>query len=148
MSEHRAELTWQRKIHPEDSATFCRNHTLTLNGGQQVNASSAASFKGDAQCADPEQLLVGAVSSCHMLTFLAVADIKGFTVESYHDDAVGFLTKAERGMELSRIELSPTIVFSGDKQPDAAALAKLHDSAHRNCFIGNSIKAEVSVINR
>ena len=83
MSEHRAQLNWQRRAHPEKEGAFCRNHTLTLNGGQLINASSAASFMGDGECADPEQMLVAAVSSCHMLTFLAIAEIKGFTVESY-----------------------------------------------------------------
>ncbi|MFG1489332.1 OsmC family protein [Oceanospirillum sp. HFRX-1_2] len=146
MSEHRAQLNWKRKAHPEDNATFCRNHTLTLNGSQLINASSAASFMGDDQCADPEQMLVAAVSSCHMLTFLAIADIKGFKVESYQDDAVGFLTKAERGKVVSRIELKPTIVFGGDKQPTEAELDRLHEGAHKNCFIANSIKAEVEVI--
>ena len=146
MSEHRAQLNWQRKEHPEDSKTFCRNHTLTLNGGQTIHASSAAGFLGDAQCADPEQMLVAAVSSCHMLTFLAIADIKGFKVESYQDDAVGFLTKAERGQVISRIEINPTIVFGGDKQPTEAELDRLHQGAHKNCFIANSIKAEVEVM--
>ena len=146
MSEHRAQLNWQRKAHPEDSSTFCRNHTLVLNGEQTINASSAAGFMGDAQCSDPEQMLVAAVSSCHMLTFLAIADIKGFKVERYQDNAVGFLTKAERGKVVSRIELHPSITFSGDKQPTEAELDRLHDGAHKNCFIANSIKAEVEVI--
>lgn len=146
MSEHRAQLNWQRREHPEKDGTFCRNHTLTLNGGQLINASSAASFMGDGECADPEQMLVAAVSSCHMLTFLAIAEIKGFTVESYQDNATGFLTKAERGSVVSRIELQPTIVFSGDKQPTEAELDRLHDGAHRNCFIANSVKAEVEVV--
>lgn len=145
MSEHRSKLSWQRRPHPEDAETFCRNHVSTLNGGQIVNVSSAAGFKGDPDCADPEQLLVSAVSSCHMLTFLAIADIKGFTVESYEDDAVGFLEKGDRGMAVTRIELNPKITFSGDKQPDAAALEKLHAGAHRNCFIGNSITSDVVV---
>lgn len=148
-SEHRAQLNWQRQIHPEDESTFCRNHTLTLNGAQSVNASSAAGFMGDAQCTDPEQMLVAAVSSCHMLTFLAIAEIKGFTVEIYQDDAVGYLTKAEdsKGKIVSRIELKPKIVFSGEKQPTEAELDRLHQGAHRNCFIANSIKADVEVIN-
>ncbi|OOV86984.1 OsmC family protein [Oceanospirillum linum] len=146
MSEHRAQLNWQRKAHPEDNSTFCRNHTLVLNGEQTINASSAAGFMGDAQCSDPEQMLVAAVSSCHMLTFLAIADIKGFKVERYQDDAVGFLTKAERGKVVSRIELHPSITFGGDKQPTEAELDRLHDGAHKNCFIANSIKAEVEVI--
>lgn len=148
MSEHRSQLSWLRKEHPEDSTTFCRNHTLTLNGGQVINASSAASFLGDAQASDPEQLLVAAVSSCHMLTFLAIADVKGFKVESYQDDAVGYLTKAERGKVVSRIELNAAITFSGEKQPTEAELDRLHDGAHRNCFIANSIKADVEVMKK
>lgn len=146
MSEHRTSIAWQRAANAADPATYSRNHLATLNGGQQVNVSASAEYQGDPACADPEQLLLTALASCHMLTFLAIAAIQGYQVESYRDAPVAHLEKNEAGrLAVTRIELAPQVSFSGDKQPDAAALAKLHDGAHRNCFIAHSITAQVTV---
>ena len=146
MSLHHTTIHWQRASHDTDPETYSRNHTATLNGGQQVAVSAGADYKGDPDCADPEQLLLTALASCHMLTFLAIADIKGFRVESYQDTPVAHLEKnAEGRMAVTHIELLPQIVFGGDKQPNEAELTKLNDGAHRNCFIANSIVAKVTV---
>lgn len=147
MSQHHAAIHWQRSPHPDDGTTYSRNHVASLNGAQAVNVSAAVNYKGDPACADPEQLLVSALASCHMLTFLAIAELQGYQVERYEDRAVGHLEKVEGvGMSLARIELSPQVGFGGDKVPDAAALARLHAGAHRNCFIAHSITAKVSVV--
>ena len=147
MSEHHAAIAWRHSAHPDNPKTYSRNHTTRLNGGQSVNLSSSVEFKGDPACADPEQMLVSAVASCHMLTFLAIAEFQGFKVATYEDDAVGYLEKGTNGvMAITRIVLSPAITFSGERIPDEAALARLHAGAHKNCFIGNSIKAEISVL--
>lgn len=146
MSVHQAAIEWQRAPNAADAQTYSRNHHALLNGGQTVKVSAGVDFKGDADCADPEQLLLSALGSCHMLTFLAIAEIQGYTVEHYRDTPVGHLEKNAQGrMAITRIELSPAVRFSGDKQPDEAALAKLHASAHRNCFIANTISAAVTV---
>ncbi|MCP5009592.1 MAG: OsmC family peroxiredoxin, partial [Aestuariibacter sp.] len=102
---------------------------------------------GDPMCADPEKVLTSALASCHMLTFLAIAEVKGFSVARYTDRATGYLEKGDSGRpEITRIELQPSIEFAGDKQPDAAAIKRMHASAHRNCFIANSIKAKVEIL--
>ena len=146
MSQHHSKIEWQRAAHPTEADTFSRNHVATLNGGQTLKLSSAAVYKGDPDAADPEQRLLTALASCHMLTFLAVAEVKGFLVERYVDNPVAHLEKnAEGRMAVTRMELSPQVSFSGDKQPDAEALDKLHASAHRNCFIGQSITSQVTV---
>ncbi|HQZ03065.1 MAG TPA: OsmC family protein, partial [Thauera sp.] len=146
MSQHHSTIEWQRAAHPTEAETFSRNHVATLNGGQVVAMSSAAEYKGDPEAADPEQMLLTALASCHMLTFLAVADVKGYCVERYRDTPVAHLEKdAEGRMAVTRIELSPQVSFSGGNQPDAEALAKLHASAHRNCFIAHSITSKVTV---
>ena len=81
-----------------------------------------------------------------MLTFLAVACHKGFVVDSYEDHAVGHLEKNAQGkFAVTRVELRPKIAFSGDKQPTPTDLQWLHDKAHRECFIANSVTAEVTV---
>lgn len=146
MSEHKATIEWNRAPHAEQEKTYSRNHVATLAGGQRLNVSASVEYKGDVACADPEQLLVNALASCHMLTFLAIAEFKGYRVAQYRDNAVGHLGKNEKGqMAVTRIVLSPEVKFDGDKVPDETELASLHAGAHKNCFIGNSITAEVTV---
>ncbi|UUZ75987.1 OsmC family protein [Polaromonas sp. P1(28)-13] len=146
MSLHHTTIDWQRTPHATGAATYSRNHLATLNGGQAVVVSASSEYKGDPDCADPEQLLLTALASCHMLTFLAIAEFQGYHVECYRDNPIAHLEKnAEGRMAVTRIELSPQVCFDGDKQPDDAALAKLHDGAHRNCFIAHSITARVTV---
>ena len=144
MSSHSSAIAWSRATHATDPKTFTRNHVATLAGGQTVNMSSSPDFLGDPACADPEQMVVTALASCHMLFFLALAEVKGFPVASYHDDPVGELGKTDKGMALTHVTLSPRATFVG-AAPDAETLAKIHESAHRRCFIANSLTAEVTV---
>lgn len=144
MSEHHAAIAWTRADHPDGNGSYSRNHLATLNGGQTVQVSAAVDYQGDGNCADPEQLLVTSVSSCYMLFFLAIADVKGYRVESYKDTPVGFLEKNEEGrLAVTRVELQPTIKFADGQTPEPAELQRLHAGAHRNCFIGNSLKTKV-----
>lgn len=146
MSQHHTAIAWQRAPHAAEPGTYSRNHLASLAGGQTVAVSASPEYKGDPACADPEQLLLTALASCHMLTFLAIADVQGYRVESYRDEPVAHLEKNEAGrLAVTRIELNPQVAFSGDKQPDAMALARLHDGAHRHCFIAHSITAQVTV---
>lgn len=147
MSKHHCEIQWRRSPHVLDETTYSRNHVAYLNGQQFVDVSASIEFKGDPLCADPEQLLVSAVSSCHMLTFLAIAEFQGYRVEQYDDRAVGYLDGLEgAGRSITLIELSPRITFGGDKLPDEAALFRIHAGAHRNCFIAKSLNATVTVV--
>jgi len=146
MSLHHAAIQWRRTSCASDGNTYSRNHVAMFNGQQSVNVSASVEFKGDPACADPEQMLVSAVASCHMLTFLAIAEFQGYRVEQYEDAAVGYLEKVEGSLMITRIELSPKMVFGGDKIPDGAALSRIHAGAHKSCFIGNSIKAQVTVL--
>ena len=146
MSEHAASLHWSRQGRDFTYETYSRDHQLTFENGQSALASSAPGFVGNPEALNPETLLVGALSSCHMLTFLAVCAKRGIIVERYDDEASGLLAKNGEGkMAITRITLRPKAVFSGDKQPNAEELAKLHERAHANCFIGSSIRAEVVV---
>ena len=146
MSIHEAAINWQRVPHESESDAYSRNHRVILNGGQEVHVSASTEFKGDPNCADPEQMLVSAVSSCHMLFFLAIADMQGYQVDSYEDVPKGYLERNDRKRrEVTRIELSPRITFGGEKIPDREAISKIHAQAHSNCFIRNSVTAEVTV---
>ena len=81
-----------------------------------------------------------------MLFFLAYAAKGGFVVDHYRDEAVAVMGRDDRGrMSITHVTLRPAVVFSGDAQPDAAALDALHHRAHGACYIANSIRAEVSV---
>ena len=97
-------------------------------------------------CIDPEEAYVAAISSCHMLTYLSLACRQGFQVDSYHDEAVGVLTKNDRSVPwVSAVTLHPQIAYSGDKLPAPADEERLHLLAHEQCFIANSIKTAVAV---
>jgi organic hydroperoxide reductase OsmC/OhrA len=146
MSEHTAALRWSRHGRDFRYETFSRDHELTFENGQKTLASSAPAFVGNPEALNPETLLVGSLSSCHMLTFLAICAKRGYVVDHYDDAASGLLDKnAEGKMAITRITLRPKALFSGEKQPTAEELAKLHERAHANCFIGSSIRAEVAV---
>ena len=76
--------------------TYSRDHLWKFENGIEVPASAAPDYLGNPQCVDPETAFVAALSSCHMLTFLAVASHKGFVVDTYEDHAVGHLEKNAR----------------------------------------------------
>jgi organic hydroperoxide reductase OsmC/OhrA len=96
---------------------------------------------------DPEEAFVAAISSCHMLTFVYLAQKAGFVVDSYQDAAVGKMTKAERGGTpwISHATLTPRIVWGGTKRPTDAEEEHLHHQAHEQCFIAQSVKTEITV---
>lgn len=146
MSEHHCKVEWQRGDHEFSYDTYSRDHAWSFPGGVGVAASAAPDFLGSADRVDPEEALVAALSSCHMLTFLAIAARKRLVVESYVDDAVGVMEKNEDGrLAVTRVVLRPAITWGGDGSPTAEALDKLHHQAHEHCFIANSVKTEVVV---
>lgn len=147
MSEHCAKVVWEHAGGPFDYDSYSRNHRWIFPNGREVAASSAPEFLGDGGNVDPEEAFVASVSSCHMLTFLAIAAKKRMRVESYSDDAVGTLEKNEDGkLAITRVVLRPMIVFGGDAEVGEEQLAKLHAIAHRECFIANSITADVQIV--
>jgi len=146
MSEHRTSLHWARNGGPFARGNYVSAHTIRYSGGQTLNAAPSPEFGGDTAHADPEQMLLSALSSCHMLTFLAVAANRGYIVDSYEDDAVATLGKnADGKMAVIQATLSPRVTFSGDKQPSAEEYSKLHERAHAGCFIANSVRTTVDV---
>ncbi len=146
MSEHRASIRWSRGSHPFTYEGYSRDHQWRFDGGQAVTASAAPAYKGSVEGVDPEEALVAALSSCHMLTLLAIAAKKGWVVDSYEDDAVGTLAKnAEGRLAVTRVVLRPSVAFSGDSVPDDAALQRLHHQSHEHCFIASSVRTEISI---
>ena len=146
MSEHKATIKWSRGGKDFTYKAYSRDHVWSLNGND-VPASATTAYLGNPSRVDPEAALVAALSSCHMLTFLALAANKGFVVESYEDAAVGHLEKNAAGkLAITRVELHPRIVYGGSKQPTSEDLDWLHDKAHKECFIANSVTTEVRVV--
>ena len=146
MSKHLASLRWNRNGKPFTYEGYSRDHEWIFEGGQRLTGSAAEAFLGSPEGVDPEEAMVVALSSCHMLTLLAIAAKKGWTVESYDDDAEGTLGKNDAGkLSLTRVTLRPRIIFAEGKTPDAEALQRLHHQAHENCFIANSVKTEVVI---
>ena len=142
MSEHRIALDWNAGDAPFTYETYPRNHTVRFKQGREiVTLSAAPAYRGDGAKADPEDLLVAALSSCHMLSFLAIAAKKRLTVDSYQDDAVGFLEDEGGKLWIARVILRPKVASNAD----AALLAELHHLAHQACFIANSVKTDVVV---
>ena len=147
MESFKINTKWTRKSDDFNFDHYNRSHAIIFSGNQLLLNSAAPTYKGDENMSNPEELLASAVSSCHMLTFLAVASKSGYTVDSYEDDAVAFLEKNESNVvSVTKIILHPDIKFSGEKIPDEEKLKGLHDKAHRNCFIANSVKCAVEVV--
>ena len=142
--EHRIALSWTDGGTPITSDTYPREHTVTFKTGQAVTVSASPANKGDGVHADPEDLLVAALSSCHMLSFLAICTKKKVTVHSPEDDASGFLENDGGKIWLARVILRPLVACSAD----AATLTQIHHMAHQACFIANSVKTAVSVAQR
>jgi len=150
MHTYTARISW--KSDSPDTFTknrYTRGHTWSFDGGVEVPASSSplavrVPFSIEA-AVDPEEALVASASSCHMLTFLWVAAKKGFTIESYDDNAIGEMTTADDGKQwISKITLDPKIVWAG-ATPTSDELAEMHHAAHEGCYIANSIKSDVVI---
>lgn len=147
MSEHRATLRWQRDGAEFTYKTYPRAHTWDFSNGHLVQASAASDYLGDESLVDPEQAYTASLSSCHALTFLAICSLQKLTVESYTDEAVGFLEKGDDGKPwLSKVELHPQVVFADGVEVDGAKLAELHERSHHECFLANSVKTEIVTV--
>jgi organic hydroperoxide reductase OsmC/OhrA len=131
---------------------YSRAHHIRFDGGIEIAASASPSvvprpWSVDA-AVDPEELLVAALASCHMLSLLDIARRAGWSIERYEDAAEGVMEKTSDGrLWLSRVLLRPKIAFVG-ASPSAAELDALHHQAHDVCFIANSVKTEVRVESR
>ena len=148
--QYRATVTWTREGATFTDQRYSRAHSWRFDGGITVPASSSPlSVRlpySVAEAVDPEEAFVAALSSCHMLTFLYVAAKQGFVVDRYADDAVGEMTRNEKGrFWVSKVRLAPAITFAGEKRPTPEQLDELHHLAHEECYIANSVKSDVVI---
>lgn len=142
-----AQLRWQRA---EGEAfvdnRYSRRHEWRFDGGVVLPGSSSPLVVrepySDASAVDPEEALVAAASSCHLLSFLYLAAKAGLRVDDYEDAAEGLMARNEQGREaITRITLRPRVRFGS--AVGAAQLEQLHHEAHEICFIANSLKSEI-----
>jgi len=149
MATYLADIVWTLK-NGEDfpNGRYSRGHTVSFDGGIEVPASASPHVVGKwavEHAVDPEEMLVAALSSCHMLSFLHVARLAGFTASAYRDKAKGVMETVAPGKQaVTKVELHPQIEWVG-AAPDGEKLRHLHHEAHEVCFIANSVKTVVTV---
>lgn len=145
MAQHRVSIDWRRTSPGFAYEDYNREHEWLTGSGQRIQASAAAQFLGDGRSVDPEEAFVGAISACHMLTFLAICARKRIIVDRYRDEAVGYLEKNASGrLSVTRVELAPRIEFAGET-PGDTILEGIHHSSHQECFIANSVRTEITL---
>src|SRR5262245_58575592 len=150
MSEYKATIRWKQSAGEFMKGSYSREHTWSFDGGVTVPASPAPSSvrppMSNPANVDPEEAFVASISSCHMLTFLWVAYKAGIEVTEYEDEAIGTMTKNERGVPwMSSVTLRPRITWGAQGAPTLEQLDHLHHQPHDGCYIANSVKTEITV---
>lgn len=120
---------------------YGREHEVRVAGKPVIAGSSDAAYRGDGSKHNPEDMLVAALSSCHMLWYLHLAAVAGVTVTQYVDAAVGTLLDRGQDGRFTEVVLHPQVTISADS--DAARAAAVHEDAHHACFIANSVNFPV-----
>ncbi len=144
MSTHKATTTWKNDGSEFSYKTYTRSHTWTFENGHTVQASAAVDYFGTPDRVDPEQAFVASLSSCHMLTFLAFCALGKKEIVSYTDEATGTLGKNENGkMVITQVLLRPIIQWAEGTTITKEELEALHEKAHQECFLANSVNCEI-----
>lgn len=146
MSEHKVYLSWKNEGEDFSYKTYDRSHMWKFEGGTLIKASAAPDYLGKSELVNPEEAFAASLASCHLLTFLAIASMKKYTVATYEDNAVAILGKNEKlKMTVTTVYLRPKITFNGDNIPDKTIIDEMHHRAHLDCFISNSVLTEIIV---
>lgn len=146
MSEHTVNLSWKNESEDFFYKKYDRTHSWRFEGGTVVKASAAPGYLGKKEFVNPEEAFAASLASCHMLTFLAIASIKKYTVEIYEDTAVAILEKNEKSrLAVTKLYLRPKVTFTGDNIPDNTIIDEMHHRAHTECFIANSVLTEIII---
>ncbi len=117
---------------------YSNKHQIKFNDEIVINGDAAPDWNGNKQNSNPEQALAAALSSCHMMTFLALAAKMKWPVKTYKDTAIATLGKNLKGlMSVIEIELNPKVEFSNGFTVEDSKMREVQDRAHRYCFISN-----------
>lgn len=121
---------------------YDRSATIAIDGKPTVHASSDKPFRGDPSKWNPEDMLLAALSQCHMLSYLHACVKAGVVVVGYRDEASGLMVEDGRGGgRFTQVVLRPHVTVAEASMTDAAARA--HEEAHTWCFIANSVNFPV-----
>ena len=146
MSEYVAKLSWSLGEGELAFGKYSPNHRVTFSGGLSATMTAAPDYGGDSRFVNPEEALAAALSSCHMLTFLALAAKARWKVTGYRDRAVASLGKTDDGRTtVSELVLHPEIEFEPGHEISQEKLEEMHERAHRYCFVANAISCEMRV---
>ena len=146
MSDLSIDLHWHRAEAHLKTGAYSAEHTIQYNNRFDILADAAPDWGGDPENTNPEQALAAALSSCHMMTFLARAAKADWPVASYHDHAVAHLGKNPKGqMSVTQIDLNPVVRFDTGFLVSDDQMAEMQDRAHRYCFIANTLADSVQV---
>jgi len=121
-------------------AAYSREYRVEFDGKPGLNGSADPAFRGDPALPNPEELLVAALSACHLLTYLALCALGGIEVVAYADDALGTMEETNGAGRFTRVVLRPRVVVGAG---DLAKATALHEEAHRQCFVAASVNFPV-----
>ncbi len=145
-------VSWKKNLEEVFvDSKYSRAHTWIFDGRIELAASSSPQVvplpMSNESAVDPEEAFVASLSSCHMLWFLSIAAEKNYVVESYEDHAEGILGKNTDGkLAMTKVTLKPKVIFNSKTVPLREDVDKLHHMAHEKCFIANSVKTEIVVL--
>lgn len=140
---YHATVTWtgNRGQGTASYRAYDRSHRIVANGKPPIPGSADPAFRGDGDCWNPEDTLVGSLSACHMLWFLHIASVAGWVVEAYEDAAGGTMAmNADGSGQFTEVVLAPQVAISAG---DPALNDELHHQAHQKCFIARSVNFPV-----
>ena len=147
MSKISIDLIWKLDDGKMSPGKYSNQHEIIFTPNIKIKSDSAPDWRGNKLNSNPEQTLAASLSSCHMMTFLALAAKMKWPVISYTDKAIATLGKNSKGqMSVTKLELNPRVGFSNKFTVDANEMKKVQDRAHRYCFIANSLSDEVKVL--
>lgn len=151
MSTYTARIHWSNDGEKFLSNSYSRAHSWAFDGGLTVPASSSPHIVPEpmsvAANVDPEEAFVASISSCHMLWFISYAAKEGLLIKSYTDDAIGTMGNSSKGkLAMLRVELHPKVILVSGIKLDTSVAESLHEQAHEQCFIANSVHTEIQVI--
>ncbi len=140
---YRLQLTWTGAEDgpAEDYKTFSRAHRAEFEGKASLAMTADTAFMGDPEIHNPEEMLLLALSSCHMLSYLALAALQGVTVVAYEDSASGIMHQEGYSGRFTEVVLRPKVVLASGN--DLEVGEKLHGEANKTCFIANSVNFPV-----
>ncbi|MGN6656841.1 MAG: OsmC family protein [Rhodanobacter sp.] len=140
---YRVDVEWtgNRGTGTDGYRNYSRDHVIRIAGKPELAGSSDPTFRGDASRHNPEDMLVTALSTCHMLSYLHMATVAGVVVTAYVDAAEGTMATEGDGGRFVEVVLRPVVTISAASDPARAEAA--HDAAHHACFIANSVNFPV-----